>query len=108
MEVGQVFYKFAVHKNKPILKTFTLKGLSHDHTNSWKYEENYTIVGNLAFLHARDLNHVYFENEIGAATNIYEQYKLRTQQGVKSQMINKIVEWDYFQQLLEDYPAIMV
>lgn len=108
MQQGEVYYKFCVYEDKPFLKTFTVEGPSLNTPNAFQYKENYSVVGQLKLLRTRERNHVYFENEIGAATNIYEQHKLRTQQGVKSQMISKIVEWDYFQQLLEDYPSIMV
>ena len=65
----------------------------------------YLVIAHREGAQLGDVNHVFFENEIGAATSIYEQYKLRTQQNVKSSMITRIIEWDYFQQLLEDYLA---
>lgn len=108
MQIGEVYYKFAIYKNKPFLKTFTVKEPSKQSKNAFLYEEKYSISSSLHVLRERDKNHIFFENEIGAATNIYEQYKLRTQQGVSSPMITRIVEWDYFQKLLEDYPGIMV
>lgn len=108
MKPGEVYYKFTVENEKPILKTFSVKGFHETKPNTYIYEEDYPVTGDLFFLRKRDKNHVYFETEIGAASSIYEQYKLRNQQGVSSPLITKIVQWDYFKKLLEEYPGIMV